>query len=176
MKSRNVLRKLLITGLLAFGLASCGQGDRTVSSDGTPNGSADYSGPEPYVDRINIELDESQYPNVDPSIPKGMKFEEDEIRHCSCLVMYDYIDKTSDGQINTVVKLKACLFSSSISCPITETELRFAVSEQYHGIATVTQKDNLYFSVSFKEEGPFNFDIYSTDGYGARTTVNFMCL
>ena len=176
MKSRNVLRKILITGLLAFGLASCGQGDRTVSSDGTPNGSADYSGPEAYVDRINIELDESQYPNVDPSIPKGMKFEEDEVRHCSCLVYYHYIDKSSDGQINTVVKLKASFFSSSILSPITKTELRFTVGEQYRGMATVTQKDDIYFSVSFKEEGPFNFDIYSTDGYGAHTTVNLMCL
>ena len=174
MKTRNALRKLLITSLLAFGLASCGQGDRIIAADGTPNGSANDSNPMVYVDRINIELDELQYTNVNPSIPKGMKFEGKERGYYSCNVRYNYIEKSSDGQINTVVKLKACLFPTSITYPITETELRFTVWEPYIDTATVTQKDNFYFSVSFNEKGPFNFDIYSTDGYGARTTVKLM--
>ena len=172
MKTRNVLRKLLITSLLAFGLASCGQGDRTIAADGSSNSSAnvDDSNPIVYVDRINIELDELQYTNVDPSIPKGMKFEGEERGYYSCIVRYNYIEKSSDGQINTVVKLKACPYPANS----TITELRFVVGEQYDDIATVTQKDNLYFSVSFKEKGAFNFYIYSTDGYGARTTVKLM--
>ena len=122
-----------------------------------------------YIDRINIEIAATQVAKVNPTIPNGMKVEEDEVRHCSCLVRYYYVEKTTDGQIQTIVRVKAAPYPTNA----TTTELRFVANEQ-SDVATVTQEDNYYFNVSFKIKGSFKFDVYSTDGYGAHTTVKFM--
>lgn len=123
-----------------------------------------------YVEKVNIEVAPTQVSGVNPTIPKGLIADENELRHYTCTVRYNYVEKDTNGDIKCVVRLKASVYPTNA----TTSTLRLQADET-SDVATVTQEDNnVYFNVSFKIKGSFSFDVYATDGYGAYTTVKLM--
>lgn len=124
-----------------------------------------------YADMVKVEVAATQLADVNPTIPKGMVADENEERHYTCLIRYNYIEKSVDGEIKCVVRLKATALSNMSLA--SNQELRMEKNEEA-SVADVTQEDNAYFNVSFNKKGSYTFAIYSTDGYGAYTTVKLM--
>ena len=121
-----------------------------------------------YVEKVNIELPESQVEGVNPIISK---FEADATikRHNTCVIRFNYFEKEDENDIGCVVRIKAAVYPTNA----TTTELRLQAPE-VSDVAEITQEDNVYFNVSFKVKASYKFNIYSTDGYGAYTTVQLM--
>ena len=176
MISKKIITSLMIGGLLTVGLTSCGCScsrdnkpsvtDKKLSTDSSTDSNGKTNSPV-YIERIDVEVDSTQVPDVNPTIPKGMKAIEEKRNSYSCTVRYNYVEKSND-EIKTIIRLKASLVPNNP----TNSELEYHVFE--NDIATVTQEDNIYFNVAFKSKGAFKFTICSTDGYEAQTTITLM--
>jgi len=120
------------------------------------------------VEKVNIEVAANQVEGVSPEVTK-FKSVENEDRHYTCVVRYNYVERSLDGKINCVVRLKASVYPTNA----TVKTLRLQTAE-YSDVAEVIQEDNVYFNISFKIKDAYTFDIYATDGYQAYTTVKLM--
>ena len=176
MISKKIITSLMIVGLLTVGLTSCGRScsrdnkpsvtDKKLSTDSSTDSNGNTNSAV-YIQRIDVEVDSTQVPDVNPTIPKGMKAIEEKKNSYSCTVRYNYVEKSND-EIKTIIRLKASLVPDNP----TISELKYLVYE--NDVATVTQEDNIYFNVAFNDKGAYKFVIYSTDGYEANTTVTLM--